>query len=221
MIVHIKRQKKDGKPFWQDFIYDGEMHRTVAYVLDYLNYRDDLYDKDGNKADRIQWECSCGQALCGACGMVINKRPALACETFIDKLKLKSDTLVIEPLSKFPVEEDLIVDKSVMFENYKKTELWLLNAANKDTSRQKLEYECSRCLKCGLCLEVCPNYSKGQEYFGPALVPEAFVTLCQSGEKNISKSIDRHFGSGCSKSEACIHVCPLHIDILSADSFCK
>jgi hypothetical protein len=37
----------------------------------------------------------------------------------------KGKVIVLEPLSKFPVVKDLIVDRSVVFENLKKINLWL------------------------------------------------------------------------------------------------
>ena len=85
MIVTIKRQQNaEADSYWQSFRYDGPAHVTVAAVLDALNYTDDLFDVDGNSAKRIRWECSCMQATCGGCAMVINGIPALACNTFAD-----------------------------------------------------------------------------------------------------------------------------------------
>ena len=114
MIVKIKRQKEpDAAPYWQSFSYDGPKHVTVSAVLDALNYTDDLFDTEGKPAPRIRWECSCMQAVCGGCGMVINGVPALACATFADEVK--ADTLVLEPLSKFPVIADLNTKVSTLY----------------------------------------------------------------------------------------------------------
>ena len=101
MLVRIKRQTgPEAAPYWQSFSYDGPKHVTVSAVLDALNYTDDLFDTEGKPAPRIRWECSCMQAVCGGCAMVINGRPALACETFVKDL---GDEISIRPLSKFPV----------------------------------------------------------------------------------------------------------------------
>ena len=54
---------------------------------------------------------------CGACAMLINERPRLACSTFLHTLK--GSTITLEPLSKFPLVRDLIVDRSNLFENLK------------------------------------------------------------------------------------------------------
>ena len=54
MIVRIKRRKDAGsEPYWQSFLYHGPEHVTVSAVLDALNYTDDLFDTDGQVAERI------------------------------------------------------------------------------------------------------------------------------------------------------------------------
>lgn len=213
MIVKVLRQKPGGKPHYESYAYHGDAHVTVANVLDSLNYNDDLFDIEGKKCDRIVWECSCQQKLCGACGMRINKIPALACGVFIDSLK--GGVLTLEPLTKFQVIEDLMVDKSVIFDGLRALSLWLdapVESAAADTF--SLRYDCAKCLKCGLCLEACPNYLAGKRFFGPAMVPEALnVALAGGGN---AKEFKRYFSDGCSKSGACQSICPARIPTLSA-----
>lgn len=109
----------DSHPYWQEFRYERKENQTVAGMLEELNYKDDLTDTDGNPARRIQWECSCLQGMCGACAMVINNRPALACETFLRDLR--GETVTLEPLRKFPTVCDLVVDRGIIQENLKKS----------------------------------------------------------------------------------------------------
>ena len=81
MKVKILRQQSPvSEPYWQTFSYTGSRDKSVAAMLDDLNYNDDLIDIDGNRADVISWESSCLQGMCGACAMVICGHPALACE---------------------------------------------------------------------------------------------------------------------------------------------
>ena len=136
MIVKIKRQSAPNAPsYWQSFSYDGPQHVTVSAVLDALNYTDDLFDIEGNSAPRIRWECSCVQAVCGGCAMVINGVPALACATYVDEVKGK--TLVLEPLSKFPVIADLAVDRGVIYENLLKAKAYLEGVATNDARHRE------------------------------------------------------------------------------------
>ena len=120
MKVKILRQQSPvSDPHWEIFLYDGPKDNTVAGLLDYLNYNDDITDINGNKTTRINWECSCLQGMCGGCAMVINEVPSLACETFLKDLP--DDELVLRPLRKFPVVSDLVVDRSIIQENLMKT----------------------------------------------------------------------------------------------------
>ena len=218
MRVKIKRQDgPDTKPYWQIFKYDIEGRDTVAGILDYLNYRDDLFDENGVACKRIKWECSCMQKVCGACAIVINHEPALACSTFIDTKKTKM--LVLEPLSKFPVIADLIVDRSCIMEYMKQTDEYIGVHDITQTKEFHNQYSVAKCLKCGLCLEICPNYTgENANFFGAVFANESFLTytLSQDRKKELKKSYEKHFMNGCSKSLACRDICPAKIPTLSS-----
>ena len=142
MIVKIKRQTSpESVAYWQNFAYNGPEHVTVSAVLDALNYTDDLFDIEGNPATRIRWECSCMQTMCGGCAMVINGVPALACATFADTVK--GDALILEPLSKFPVVADLIVDRSIIYENLNRAKAYIENRSSNSTQDHDHQY-CNR-----------------------------------------------------------------------------
>ena len=217
MIVKIKRQDKfDSESYWQSFNYDGPTHVTVSAIIDSLNNTDDLLDTNGKPAAKIRWECSCMQAVCGGCAMVINGVPALACSTFIDEIKGKD--LVVEPLSKFPVVADLIVDRSVIYENLNNAKAYLDNIATSKKKHHKQQYSVAKCLKCGLCLEVCPNYHPGGAFFGAVLANESYLLASQSKDKpsQIVKEYKKHFGANCSKALSCQSVCPVKIETITS-----
>lgn len=217
MIVKIKRQNApDSTSYWQSFVYDGPAHVTVSAVLDALNYTDDLFDSEGNPASRIRWECSCMQAMCGGCAMVINGVPALACSTFADTVK--GEELVLEPLSKFPVVADLIVDRSSIYENLIQAKAYLEEVAASARRQHKQQYSVAKCLKCGLCLEVCPNYRPGGDFFGAVLANESYLVASQSlkGNTEVIKEYKTHFGAECSKALSCQSVCPVGIETITS-----
>ncbi len=217
MKVRILRQDSPvSESYWESFDYDGPTDCSVAALLDYLNYNDDIVDDRGNRTTRIGWECSCLQGICGACAMVINGVPALACETFLKDLK--EDVLTIRPLQKFPVVRDLVTDRSVIHENLKKANLYIGEYRPGDKRSHAHQYAAARCLKCGLCMEVCPNYVNGKTFFGAAFANDCYLVAARNKEKlqSISKLYGEHFGSACSGSLSCMDVCPMKIPILSS-----
>ena len=212
----LRRQQPGSEPYWETFEYDGPEDNSVAGVLDYINYHDDIEDVEGRRTTRIGWECSCLQGICGACAMVINGAPALACETFVRDLK--GGEIEIRPLRKFPVVHDLIVDRSSIHENLTRTNVFIGEYQPTAESDHALAYAAAKCLKCGLCLEVCPNYTGGQTFFGAAFANDCYLVASRSKDraKDIIKLYGEHFGAGCSKSLSCMDVCPMKIPTIAA-----
>jgi succinate dehydrogenase / fumarate reductase iron-sulfur subunit len=154
--------------------------------------------------------------VCGGCAIVINGTPALACATFINDIK--GDELILEPLSKFPVVADLIVDRSIIYENLKQAQAYLENEAVFSSKHYDQQYSVAKCLKCGLCLEVCPNYRPGGKFFGPVFANETYLLDSQTKTENkrLKKQYNDHFHSWCSKALSCQDVCPAGIETLTS-----
>ena len=214
-ITILRQADRDAEPYRQTVLFatnDAEM--TVATLLKTLNATPNLTDTDGKAVSNIQWECSCLQKKCGACAMRINGRPRLACDVKLSAFK--NGNILLEPLKKFPVIADLIVDRSIMFENLKSIGLWLEKEARHTKRGEELAYEASRCLQCGCCLEVCPNFIPGEDFYSAAsFVPTARV-LSELPKKDkaelLISYVDKVY-KGCGKSLSCRDICPAQIDI--------
>ena len=217
MRVRILRQQMPAsEPYWETFEYDGPAENSVAGVLDYINYNDDVVNIEGKRSTRIGWECSCLQGVCGACAMVIDGRPALACETLVKDLK--GEEIEIRPLRKFPVIHDLIVDRSSIQENLTKTNVFIGEYQPSEDGDHGHQYTAAKCLKCGLCLEVCPNYVNGRTFFGATFANDCYLVAARNRTKakEISRAYGEHFGSTCSKSLSCMDVCPVKIQTIAS-----
>ena len=217
MKVRILRQKTPySEPYWEAFDYEGSRDISVAGMLDRLNYSDDIINDAGEKTGRIGWNSSCQQGLCGACAMVICGMPALACETFLKDIR--SQEIVLQPLRKFPVVHDLIVDRSIIYENLKKTDIYIGEYRPGENEDLNQQYNIAKCLKCGLCMEICPNFTGGEDFYGAVYANDCYLVSGRNRERagDIRKAYAEHFGNGCSKSFSCMDVCPVRIQTIAS-----
>src|SRR5690349_20967168 len=83
---------------------------------------------DGQTVKPPAWEAACLEEVCGSCTMNINGGIRQACTALIEEVaELVGDTYVLslEPMKKFPLVRDLVVDRSRMFENLQKVKAWV------------------------------------------------------------------------------------------------
>lgn len=73
-------------------------HWYGVKVIDTLRY---IYEKF---APDLSFREPCRQQVCGACAMLVNKKPVLACDTFAER------EMTIEPIPNRHILKDLIVD---------------------------------------------------------------------------------------------------------------
>ena len=210
----LRRKNKEEPAYVQRFLYEPlDPSETVATALRRLNEQEPLLDAEGNAAEPICWENSCLQKKCGACAMVINGRPMLACDANLSALKTP---VKLEPLRKFPVVADLMVDRSILFRNLGDLNVWLSGEAEPSERKNPDAYEASRCLQCGCCLEICPNFAVDGSFYGMAsMVPSArlLVQMAQEQKKELASGYRKHVFEGCGKSLACQDICPAGINL--------
>ena len=73
--------------------------RDEWVVLDALNHVKETIDPT------LSYRWSCHMAVCGSCGMMVNREPKLACKAF---LRDYQGVIRVEPLAHFPIERDLV-----------------------------------------------------------------------------------------------------------------
>ena len=124
---------------------------------------------DGKAVAPVTWDCNCLEEVCGACTMVVNGRTRQACTALVDQLlEDNSKEIELQPMTKFPVLRDLMVDRSRMFRALQKVKAWVpvdgyydMGSGPKQTrEQQEAAYPLSECMSCGCCLEACPQYTK-------------------------------------------------------------
>ena len=217
-LIFTRQRDASSAPYTQTVHYESEdIGVTIASAIKEINSSSEFLDSEGEKVQEIIWEHSCLQEKCGACAMLIGGKPQLACGAFLRDY-VKKGRVTIAPLRKFPVIADLRVDRSAMFENLKVMGMWLEKDAALSDKNSAGAFDSSRCLQCGCCLEVCPNVSLKDDFFGAAgFVPASRLisVLTEEDRKRVRKEYIRHSYNGCGKSLACMDICPADIDITS------
>src|SRR5690606_21248107 len=164
--IEVKRQKDaKSQPFTDVFEIPYKPDMNVISSL--MEIRKNPVNTDGHLVEPVAWEAACLEEVCGTCTMYVNGHIRQSCTALIDEVAEVHNgvaTVKLEPMTKFPLVRDLIVDRSKMFENLIKVKGWvpidgsfdLGMARPQDDHVRKLRYELSRCMTCGCCSEACP-----------------------------------------------------------------
>jgi succinate dehydrogenase / fumarate reductase iron-sulfur subunit len=161
--------------------------------------------------------------------MVINGKVRQSCSALIDQIAPNGETITLEPMSKFPVVRDLMVDRQRMFEDMKRVKAWIhldgtheLGPGPRESQeKQEERYSLSRCMTCGCCLEACPQYGPTQEFVGPfALSLVRYFNSHPSGAMHAGERLETVMGNGgvedCGKAQNCVEVCPKEIPLVDS-----
>lgn len=181
--VRVRRQDGPGeKPYWQLFSVPHEADMNVISVLQRIAAI--AKTVDGQAVAPVAWDCGCLEEVCGSCTMVINGQVQQSCTALVDRLLAqKPDEIVLEPMSKFPVIRDLLVDRSRLFHALKRVKGWVPvdsyqnmgPGERQPMKQQEQNYPLSQCMSCGCCLEACPQYLKIELEREPEESDEAFA----------------------------------------------
>jgi succinate dehydrogenase / fumarate reductase iron-sulfur subunit len=110
VTFHVRRfePERDAEPHWEDYRIE---------VLPGMTVLDGLWKVKELQAPSLAWRSSCRMGICGSCGMLINGRPRLACNTQI--AELGTDVVAVGPLPNFDIVKDLVPDLRPMFETHR------------------------------------------------------------------------------------------------------
>src|SRR5947208_4813421 len=121
VILKIRRQEGPRtQPRWEEFELTWKPGMNVISAM--MDIAANPITRDGKPTTAIAYDSNCLEEVCGSCAMLINGKACMACSALVDKLE---QPIRVEPFSKFPVVRDLAVDRSVLFENLKRTKSWV------------------------------------------------------------------------------------------------
>lgn len=231
ILLKVLRQENPGaEPYWEE--YSVPYHEKTNVISALIQVQKDPVTADGKTVRPPTWEAACLEEVCGMCSMNINGMIRQACTALIEEVgEIEGDHYVVrlEPMKKFPLVRDLVVDRSKMFENLKKVKGWvpidgsfdLGPAQPQDDSVRQLRYALSRCMTCGCCLEACPQVNERSPFVGPAALAQTLLfNLHPVGKTLEHERLEFLTGeegiTGCGNAQNCVKVCPKSVPLTRA-----
>ncbi len=222
VIVRVKRQAGPGeRPYWEEFELAWRPHMNVIICLRDIAERP--VTRDSKATTPVSYDSNCLEEVCGSCAMVINGKARMACSALVDSL---TQPIRVEPMTKFPVVRDLSVDRSVMFENLKRVRAWvpidgtynLGEGPRMSSDVQAKAYPLSRCITCGMCLEVCPQVNDNNHFIGAAIISQVrLFNMHPTGAMHARDRLEAVMGPGgvadCANAQNCVQICPKQIPL--------
>ena len=179
--------------YWDDHQVELEGNKSVLDAI--LKVRDEV---DGSVGIR----CSCQQAICGSCGVRMNGKPGLACNTHLDEAAARrhgtgwnpaedgdgegdavgAGVIEVEPMGNMPVIRDLIVDMdAVHWTKIQRVTPFLVNKEPVPEREYIVPHEnmvdvtqTMACIQCGACVSDCLSMEIDPLFIGPAALAKAY-----------------------------------------------
>ncbi len=222
--LKIKRQKSESdESYWEEFDVPYRPNMNVISAL--MEIQRNPVTKNGEKVGAVIWEYNCLEEVCGACSMRINGKVRQACSALVDKLE---QPIVLEPMSTFPIEKDLAVNRDRMFDSLKKIKGWipidgtypLDEGPSISPEDQQEAYKYATCMTCGCCLEACPNVNSASPFIGPQSMAQIKLfnmhpTGANQKNERMDVVISEEGIANCGNSQNCVEVCPKEIPLTS------
>ena len=225
--VEIQIQRRltpGGRPYWETFRIPYRPGMNIISVL--MTIAENPVTADGKATVPVSYDSNCLEEVCGSCSMRINGKVAMACSALVDKL---SHPIKLEPMGHFPIIRDLQVDRARLFEDLKRVKAWIpidgtydLGPGPRLSPRdQEAAYPFSRCISCGSCLEVCPQYNDKTQFVGAAVIGQVrLFNTHPTGKMNAQERLEALLGPGgiheCGYAQNCLEACPKDIPLTQA-----
>ncbi len=177
--------------YWDEHQVELEESKSVLDAI--LKVRDEV---DGSVGIR----CSCQQAICGSCGVRMNGKPGLACNTHLDEAAARThgvgwnpedegngdltppNVITVEPMGNMPVIRDLIVDMdAVHWKKIQRVTPFLINQEPVPEREYIVPHDnmvdvtqTMACIQCGACVSDCLSMEIDPLFIGPAALAKAY-----------------------------------------------
>lgn len=225
VVIKIKRQQEpNAKPHWEEFHIPYRPYLNIITCLQEIRKNPRTFD--GTPTTPVVWESNCLEEVCGICTMVINGKVRQSCSALVDKL---DQPITLEPMRKFPIQRDLMVDRSRLFDTLKRVKAWspidgsyALGPGPKVLPEtQQVNYVLSECFSCGCCLDVCPQVNEKSDFIGAMAISQARLFNNQPiGSAIADERLEALMAKGgiedCGNAQNCVKACPKKIPLVTS-----
>jgi succinate dehydrogenase / fumarate reductase iron-sulfur subunit len=208
--------------YWEEHTVEMKPHSSVLEAI--LKVK---AEEDGS----IGIRCSCRAAICGSCGVRINGKPGLACNTHLVEAARRGaegEPIMVEPMGNMPVIKDLIVDMdAVHWKKIRRVTPWLINREPIPEREYIVPHEnmvdvtqSMACIQCGACVSDCLSMEVDPYFVGPAALAKAYRFVgdprdAEPEERLRDLSEDEHGIYDCTHCFNCIDACPKDVAPMS------
>ena len=212
------RPEQEDKPVWQGYTVPFSEDMSVLQGLQYI--KDEL---DGT----LSFRWSCRMAICGSCGVMIDGKPKLGCQTFLRDLL--PGPVRVEALAHFPIERDLVVAVDGFVAKLESVKPYIIPKAPRTLAEgeylqtpEELELfeQYNSCINCMLCYAACPQFGLDPKFTGPgvlALLHRYNADSRDAGQAQRMEILSSEEGVwNCTAVGYCSEVCPKHVDPANA-----
>jgi succinate dehydrogenase / fumarate reductase iron-sulfur subunit len=222
--VRLRIRRQDGPTAaarWEEFEVAKTANMNIIFAL--MQIQRHPVTADGKPTTPVMWESNCLEEVCGSCSMVINGKARQACSALVDALE---QPITLEPMHSFPVVRDLAVDRTRMFDDLIRLRAWvpidgtydLGPGPRQSPEDQEWRYHLSRCMTCGVCVEVCPNYTPAGDFVGAFAINQVrLFNTHPTGALHQNARLDALMGPGgiqqCDNAQNCVKACPKEIPL--------
>ncbi len=173
----------------------------------------------------LMFDFCCRAGICGACGMVINGKPNLACKTQTSTLP---EEITLLPMPGFKLVGDVAVDTGTWFrEMYDKVESWIHTdkAFDPTAEEERMDnalaeeiYELERCIECGCCVAGCGTAQMREDFLGPVALNRLARFVMDPRDQRTDEDYFALIGTddgifGCMGLLACEDLCPKELPL--------
>ena len=210
-LIVSRSARGDVKPHFDAFEVETGPAATVLDAL--LQVR---RDQDRSLVVRH----SCMHASCGTCGVRINGRERLACDSKVASLPA-GKPIKVEPLVGQRLVADIATDMADFYARLEPAGMPPVRASERPAGAEppagiRTFARFEDCIECGLCLSACPVARTNRDFIGPAALAAAARVVDEPRGRDqgpvLALAAEPDSVWRCSDAMECTAVCPSAVD---------